>query len=150
MAQYLQLAVGLILSDFLLNNLIARRILKAAILFSYLIFSFLNCPSSASAKDTPSLADGKMMYQRYCAACHGNRGDGNGFNAKNLDPRPTNHTDAVFMSRRSDKELFEAVRGGGRSVGKAAIMPPWGNTLDNPQIESLVRYLRRLCGCTEE
>ena len=98
----------------------------------------------------PSLADSEKTYQQYCAPCHGDRGDGNGFNAKNLDPRPANHTDAVFMSKRSDRELFDAISGGGRAVGKAAIMPPWGNTLNTSQIKYLVRYLRKLCGCDSE
>ncbi len=102
------------------------------------------------AADKPSLADIEKIYQRYCAPCHGNRGEGNGFNAKNLDPRPANHTDAVLMSKRTDKELFDAISGGGKAVGKAAIMPPWGNTIDKAQITALVRYLRKLCGCQGE
>jgi len=124
--------------------------LNASILFLFLIFSVIDSPAPASAKDKPSLADSEKTYQQYCAPCHGDRGDGNGFNAKNLDPRPANHTDAVFMSKRSDRELFDAISGGGRAVGKAAIMPPWGNTLDTSQITSLVRYLRKLCGCESE
>jgi len=124
--------------------------LKAEIFFSLILVGIIGFIAPANAEGNPSLSDTEKMYQQYCSACHGNRGDGNGFNAKNLDPRPANHTDAAFMSRRSDKELFEAVSGGGRAAGKAAIMPPWGNTLNKPQIESLVQYLRRLCGCTEE
>ncbi|MBI5410032.1 MAG: cytochrome c [Nitrospirae bacterium] len=97
-----------------------------------------------------TVTDGEKIYTHYCSACHGNKGDGKGFNAKNLDPRPANHTDAVFMSKRTDKELFDAVSGGGRAVGKAAIMPPWGNTFDKGQIKSLVQYLRKMCRCQEE
>jgi len=41
-------------------------------------------------------------------------------------PARANHTDAVFMSKRTDRELVDAVSGGGRAVGKASIMPPWG------------------------
>jgi mono/diheme cytochrome c family protein len=125
-------------------------ILKAAILFLYLICSLIGHPVLAYAQENSSLTDRENTYQRYCTPCHGNRGDGNGFNAQNLDPRPANHTDAVFMSKRTDKELFDAISGGGRAVGKAAIMPPWGNTLDKAQIISLVRNLRKLCGCKGE
>ncbi len=86
----------------------------------------------------------------YCTPCHGTKGDGKGFNAKNLDPRPANHTDANFMSKKTDKDLYDAISGGGKAVGKAALMPPWGNTFDKAQIKSLVLYLRNLCKCKEE
>lgn len=124
--------------------------MKAVILFLYLILSLTDHPALAYAEDNSSLSSSEKIYQNYCAPCHGDRGDGNGFNAKNLDPRPANHTDAVFMSKRTDKELFDAISGGGRAVGKAAIMPPWGSTLDMEQLKSLVRHLRKLCGCEGE
>jgi len=124
--------------------------LKAAILFLYIIFTFIECAAPAFAGENPDMANAEKVYQRYCATCHGDRGDGNGFNAKNLDPRPANHTDAALMFKRTDRELIDAISGGGRAVGKAAIMPPWGNTLDKTQIRSLVRHIRRLCRCEEE
>ena len=87
------------------------------------------------------------MYMRYCTACHGNKGDGKGFNAKNLDPRPAVHTDAAFMIKRTNKELSDAISGGGRTIGKSTLMPPWGKTLSDTQVQSLVLYLRKLCKC---
>ena len=124
--------------------------MKAAILFYLIIFSLIVFLAPAYAEEKPSLSYGEKIYQQYCAPCHGNRGGGNGFNARHLDPRPANHTDAGFMSKRTDTELFDAISGGGRALGKAAIMPPWGNTLDKAQIKSLVQYLRKLCRCTAE
>ena len=84
----------------------------------------------------------------YCTSCHGNKGDGKGFNAKNLDPRPAVHTDGEFMGKRTDKELEDAVIGGGKMIGKATLMPPWGEVFSKAQIESLVIYMRKLCSCT--
>ncbi len=104
----------------------------------------------AYAQETPFLSDGEKLYAHYCGPCHGIKGDGKGFNAKNLDPRPASHADAEFMSKRTDKDLFDAISGGGRAVGKAALMPPWGNTLDKNQINALVKYLRKLCKCEGE
>jgi mono/diheme cytochrome c family protein len=124
--------------------------LKAAILICLIIYSLIIFLAPAYAEEKPSLSDGEKMYSRYCTPCHGDKGDGNGFNARHLDPRPANHTDTLFMSKRTDPELFDAISGGGRAVGKAAIMPPWGNTLDREQIRSLVQYLRKLCRCEEE
>jgi cytochrome c oxidase cbb3-type subunit 3 len=99
------------------------------------------------AKIKPSLVNGKRLYMHYCTPCHGIKGDGKGFNAKNLDPRPANHTDTEFMSKRTDKDLYEVISGGGRAVGKSSLMPSWGNTFNESQIRSLILYLRRLCRC---
>ncbi len=117
---------------------------------SIFIVSIVICSAKAQAEKKLSPADGGEIYRRYCTPCHGLKGDGKGFNAKNLDPRPANHTDKEFMSRKADKELYDAVRGGGKAVGKATLMPPWGNTFDEAQIKSLVLYLRELCRCEGE
>ncbi len=101
----------------------------------------------APAKEQSSLAGGEKLYKRYCSPCHGIKGDGKGFNAKNLDPRPANHTDAGLMNRRTDKELYDVIDGGGRSVGKSTLMPPWGRNFSGTEIRSLVLYLRKLCRC---
>ncbi len=116
--------------------------------FSFLIFHFFI--NQAPAGQNARVAIGEKIYVHYCSPCHGNNGDGKGFNAKNLDPRPANHTDVNLMTKRTDKELYDAVSGGGKAVGKAAIMPPWEGTLDKGQIKLLVLYLRKLCRCAEE
>ena len=102
----------------------------------------------ARAEEKPSVIEGERIYMHYCASCHGDKGDGRGFNAKNLDPRPAAHTDREFMSKRSDKDLYDAVTGGGRAIGKATLMPPWGGVLSDAGAGSVVMYLRKLCGCT--
>ena len=37
---------------------------------------------------------GKQLYDHYCAVCHGSSGEGDGFNAFNLDPRLRNLADS--------------------------------------------------------
>jgi mono/diheme cytochrome c family protein len=108
------------------------------------------CGPLAIAEERPSSTSGEKIYQWYCAPCHGIKGDGKGFNAKNLDPRPANHTDPNLMIKRSDEDLFDAISKGGKGVGKSTLMPPWGNTFNKNQIRSLVQYLRKLCRCREE
>lgn len=93
------------------------------------------------------MTKGQKVYARYCAPCHGTEGDGKGFNAKNLDPRPANHRDFALMNQRTDEDLKNVISGGGRAVGKSTLMPPWGNTFHKEQIEDLVIYLRKLCKC---
>jgi len=42
---------------------------------------------------------GKAVYQRFCISCHGEQGDGHGYSAQWLDPRPRDFTRAIFKCR---------------------------------------------------
>jgi len=85
---------------------------------------------------------GKELYEHYCVLCHGSGGQGDGFNAYNLKPRPQNFTDAAFMRSLSDTDVIDVIKGGGRSIGRSVLMPPWGKTLTGKQIQAIVAYLR--------
>ena len=89
----------------------------------------------------------RKTYRWYCAQCHGIEGKGNGINAKLLTVPPRNHTKSEYLETRADTQLFEAIKFGGLSVGRAPCMPAWGHTLDEGTIHSLVRYIRELCQC---
>lgn len=91
--------------------------------------------------------DTRQTYQWYCSQCHGVEGKGNGINAKFLTVPPRNHTKAAYLETRTDEQLFEAIKFGGLSVGRAPCMPAWGHTLEEDVIHSLVRYIRELCHC---
>ena len=91
---------------------------------------------------------GKDLYRTYCWQCHGSQGTGKGINAgDNMSVAPRDHTDAKYMSGRNDADLFKAIKEGGPAVNKAVLMPPWGGVLNDDEIHTLVRYLRKLCGC---
>jgi mono/diheme cytochrome c family protein len=87
------------------------------------------------------------LYARFCAACHGADGKGNGPNASYLPVKPAVHASREAMARRSDDALFDAISGGGAVMGKNARMPPFGATLTRAEISSLVRHIRELCRC---
>lgn len=95
------------------------------------------------AYDYP-VREGRSLYFHYCSHCHGTSGEGDGFNAFNLDPRPRNLADPAFQKSRSEQDLSEVVRRGGRASGLSSNMPPWGRTLNDRQIGYIVRYLRTL------
>ena len=92
-------------------------------------------------------AETRRTYQWYCAQCHGIEGKGDGINAKFLTVPPRNHTKAEYLETRTDKQLFQAIKSGGLSVGRAPCMPAWGHTIDENTIHELVRYIRELCQC---
>ena len=117
------------------------------VIYAIILCSFVLVTSHAIAEEISSSIEAGKLYPHYCAPCHGIKGDGKGFNARNLDPRPANHADAAFMTKRTDKELADAIGGGGRLVGKSSLMPPWRNTFSEIQVKNLVLYLRKLCRC---
>lgn len=87
---------------------------------------------------------GRQVFQHYCQTCHGETGAGDGFNAFNLDPRPRDLSDPAFQKKKTDAELMDAVRRGGAGVGLSSMMPPWGKTLSQAEVDEVVRYVRSL------
>ena len=98
-------------------------------------------------KIVPVTEETRQTYQWYCSQCHGIKGKGDGINAKFLTVPPRNHTKAAYLETRTDEQLFEAIKFGGLSVGRAPCMPAWGFTLEDNTIHSLIRYIRELCHC---
>lgn len=84
---------------------------------------------------------GALLFAKHCALCHGQHGQGDGFNAFNLDPRPTNLADPARQRQLTPDHLREVIREGGRGVNLAATMPAYGATLTPEQIEDLVSYI---------
>ena len=118
-----------------------------------LLIAYLSAGASPGAVPTPlrvtdtTTRAGAILYARNCAACHGERGKGDGPNARYLPVRPAVHADPAAMSTRSDDRLFDAVSGGGYPLGRSAMMPAFGETLTRQEIWLLVRHMRTLCGC---
>jgi mono/diheme cytochrome c family protein len=104
-------------------------------------------PGPAPVARTSPPRDAQALYGRHCAACHGERGRGDGYNARFLPVPPAAHADRYFMSRRTDDRLFDGIYGGGYVLGASARMPAFGETLSRAEIRGLVRYLRDLCRC---
>jgi mono/diheme cytochrome c family protein len=105
-------------------------------------------PPAASFRARGSGGDGAALYARFCSACHGAGGGGDGPNARFLAERPAAHKDARFMATRTDDRLFDAVYAGGYPLGRSASMPAFGQTLSRDEIWSLVRHMRTLCACS--
>lgn len=87
---------------------------------------------------------GPELYAANCASCHGTQGAGDGLLAAGLDPKPTNHTDGGYMNALSNDHLMKVVKEGGAAVGKSAMMAPWGGTMSDDQIQSVVVFMRSL------
>ncbi|NIM50959.1 MAG: c-type cytochrome [Gemmatimonadales bacterium] len=100
---------------------------------------------------TPSaIEEGGRLYASNCAACHGERGAGDGVMARALangaaarledrDPSPANFTDAVQMLGATPALLQGKIIRGGMGTG----MPNWGPILTDAETWALVAYLWR-------
>ena len=92
--------------------------------------------------------NGATLYARYCTGCHGERGNGDGPNAKSLPVPPARHASREAMAVRPDDSLYDTIAGGGAIMNRSPRMPAYGTTLSPAQIRALVRHIRSLCRCT--
>jgi len=119
--------------------------MKSTILTLVFILSFaLNAESHSPAPvDVSSLPEplpdsaGELIYQEMgCPMCHGYQGEGDGFMAGGLNPKPRNFTDLKVMGRISDMSMYSAIKHG--IPGTA--MPSWG--LTDEQIYDVISYIK--------
>ncbi len=114
----------------------------AILSMAFIVFGLLDA-SPAQA------ADVEQTFKFYCAQCHGLEGKGNGPNVgKEFPVDPRNFTEADEMEKLTDADIKNVILDGGPSASKSPMMPPWGKTLTEEEVDALVKYLRKLCNCT--
>jgi mono/diheme cytochrome c family protein len=98
-----------------------------------------------SPTDDELLARGKQLYGSYCAACHGETGDGSGPAARFLYPKPRNFRDGKFrlVSTQnrvpSDDDIMHVIS---RGMPGSAMFP--FEHLSEAERKTLVAYVRQL------
>jgi mono/diheme cytochrome c family protein len=109
------------------------------------------CLSQASSNPSPDkpvsvspavLEQGKTLYQKNCAGCHGETGKGDGPGAGIFKPPPRDHTDRAYMSTLTDKQMADVIKMGGAMKGKP-LMPSHPQFKDH-ELSALVMYIRSL------
>ena len=83
--------------------------------------------------------EGRRLFAHYCATCHGERGQGDGQNAYNLDPAPPDFQRS--LGTHAPSYWRQVVEGGSAAVGRSPLCPPWGRALAGGEIDALVAYL---------
>jgi mono/diheme cytochrome c family protein len=85
----------------------------------------------------------RAIYQERCAACHGDKGDGNGLGAFAIKPKPRDYTDPEWQKTVTDEELSTAIVRGGTAVGKSYMMPANRDLKSKPDVvEAIVAMVR--------
>lgn len=82
--------------------------------------------------------NGAAPYSEECKSCHGKRGKGNGRAAKDLDPKPTDITDAEFLANTTDSAMGVVIRDGSEGMDPTE--------LNGAEIDAVILYVRKLGG----
>lgn len=123
--------------------MINKKIITIALGTIFSLTTFIVIAQSAG-----DAAKGKEKYDSFCATCHGPTGMGDGVAAAALDPKPRDLSDAAYVSGLTNDYLKKVISGGGASVGKSNLMPPWEGILNSNEIEDVIAYIRKdICKC---
>lgn len=104
-------------------------------------------PPAAPAAEQPKqeapaarTTDGKKIYQKHCAVCHGKEGKGDGIpGARNF----TNKTE--WKTYGEDEKTYKVIAEGGTAVlGPMSGMPPFGGVLSKEEIKTVTNYVKSL------
>ena len=80
-----------------------------------------------------------QLYRRYCVSCHGT--DGKAKTSKGKYSHARDLTESDWQDDVSDERIFNSIRNGHNQRGN---MPPFGHKLSEPEINSLVTFVRKM------
>ena len=94
------------------------------------------------AADPASIEAGRATFAKYCRACHGPAGLGDGPSAAAMkDVMPANLTDAKWDHGSTDGEIFNTIHAG---IGPKFAMAAFQGRIPDAQIWNVVNYVKTL------
>lgn len=116
------------------------------IIFLTLLLALASVFSVADAQNAPEASEeGKRVYEKSCAHCHGTEGRGDGSAAENLLPRPRDFTRGLYKIRSTetgqvptDQDLFDIITEG----MPGSSMPGWETSLSTNERWEVVAYIK--------
>ncbi len=88
--------------------------------------------------------EGKALFTRQCAGCHGAEGRGDGPSAGGFATKPADLTDGRVMNPLPAALLVNVIPNGGPGEGLAPTMPAFDKFLNFAQTQRVVKYVRSL------
>lgn len=108
-----------------------------------MLLALLVCTVLAVSSARPDSAEDN--FSAYCTRCHGENGRGDGPSVHTLKNKPQDFTNCAQTQKLSDQMMFQAIKGGGSSVGLSGDMPNWNIDLTDDEIHDLVAFIRTFC-----
>lgn len=90
--------------------------------------------SSVTTAGEPNLPRGKLVYEKYCLACHGPQGKGDG--ATQFDPPVADLTSSEVLMK-PDSRLLKSIHEGRTNTA----MDAWKTTLSDEAIRDVLAYM---------
>ena len=87
-----------------------------------------------------SLAEGKLLFTKQCASCHGALGKGDGKAGAALKPPPADLSDAAWKNGSTDGEIFAIIRDGVKETS----MRGFAGRMTSRELWTVVNYVRGL------
>ena len=110
-----------------------------------LALTILLLPAPRSPLLSQDTTAGKVVYQKWCAGCHGDTGAGDGAGARHMIPPPRDFTGAIYQIRTTgsgnlptDADLMRVIDDG--LPGTA--MPGWKERLSDRERRDVMAYLK--------
>jgi mono/diheme cytochrome c family protein len=89
-------------------------------------------------------AQGKRIFYQQCVWCHADTTPAGPSNRSNVTPTPPLMNDGAVLNGESDASLRKIIALGGSAVGRSAMMPPYGRSLTQDEIDDLIAYMRAI------
>ena len=102
-----------------------RQRIRVGLILALFMMSWTNAVASNNT--------GAVVYNKYCAPCHGENGDANTLASRALNPTPRDFIQADFVNTLTPERVIDAVRNG--RPGTA--MVGWQKRLTDGQIEAV-------------
>jgi mono/diheme cytochrome c family protein len=125
------------------SRLITRGCIAALIVFLSAASTELGRAAAPDVGTESQRESGKQLYLKYCSQCHGEKGDGEGYAAVHLRPRPRNFTSGKFKIRTTPngalpthQDLVNIIRRGMPYTS----MPAWPDFSDS-QVSDIAYFL---------
>lgn len=100
--------------------------------------------AAAVANNPASASDGASVYAANCASCHQSNGQGIGGAFPPLANNPTVSGNPTAVIAIVKNGLTGRISVNGQTY--SGIMPPWGKTLSDDQVASVISYIRSSWG----
>lgn len=99
---------------------------------------------TARLSDPASIENGRALFRRYCALCHGLNADGKGVRREGLSADPRNFHDLVWREKTSPEDIYRTI-----SDGLSQSSMPSFRALTEEQRWDIVAYVESLSGSSD-